>query len=125
MPSWSSTSLIRPWVVGEPGRVLEVLATSVVGRVYIAPPGTRVVSAEIMAVRDGIPDGDSLRCLTYFSCPVCHHTYPGRSGLSIDSHSWCTGRQPWDLSSAGRRSLGEPTLPGGRTTLVCALCEEA
>ena len=54
MPVWSGTSLIRPWVVREPGRVLEVLATAVVGRVYIAPAGTSVVSAENIVVRDDI-----------------------------------------------------------------------
>ena len=53
MPVWSSTSLIRPRVLGKPGGVLEILAAAVVGRVYIAPPGTSVVSAEIMVVRNG------------------------------------------------------------------------
>ena len=54
MPVWSGTSLIRPWVLGKPGGVVEILAAAVVGRVYIAPAGTSVVSAEIMVVRDGI-----------------------------------------------------------------------
>ena len=54
MPVWSGTSLIRPWNVRESGRVLEVLATAVVGRVYIEPAGTSVVSTVNIVVRDDI-----------------------------------------------------------------------
>jgi hypothetical protein len=67
-------------------------------------------------------DGDSL---TYYSCLVCDHTCPGRLDLSIDSHSWCMARQPWDQSGAGKLPWRRIRTPEGRRTFGCALCEEA
>merc|ERR1711999_52191 len=46
---WCSTSFIGPWVVGEPGRVNQILAAGVVG-VHIAPLGSRMIYTPAIAL---------------------------------------------------------------------------
>ena len=46
---WCSTSFIGPWVVGEPGRVNQILAAGVVG-VHIAPLGSCMIYTPAIAL---------------------------------------------------------------------------